>query len=118
MKITKEQLKKLIIETIDEMRIDTVSGYTGNQGGSTSAENEMPQDLKDILGSKFAHLETEYDEELGSWIVYFETGDNTYWSLRPPPGWKVKQTDIGAYDGDEQYIMHRANDGSQYNENN
>ena len=64
------------------------------------------KELKAILGTEFAHLETEYDTELGA-IVFFETGDNTYWSVRPPVGWTVEKTDIGAYDGDEQYIMYK-----------
>ena len=98
-------------QEIKEIRMDTVAGHVPS-GNPIPAENEMPQDLKDILGGKFANLETEYDDKLG-WVVYFETGDNTHWSHEPPPGWEVEQLDDGAYDGDEQYIMYRAVEGHQ-----
>ena len=57
--------------------------------------------------------EPEWDEERGSWVLDFETGDNTRWSIDPPPGWEVEQRDIGAYDGDEQYILYKPSKGEQ-----
>ena len=121
MKITKEQLKRIIIETIDEMRIDTVAGHAGNQGSSIPAEEiPKPEDLAELKALIAAHVESqpnrplyepEWDEERGSWILHFETGDNTHWGYEPPPGWEVEQRAIGAYDGDEQYILYKPPQG-------
>ena len=124
MKITKEQLKKLIIETIDEMRIDTAAGHAGNQGSSVPDEDQVPkpEDLAELKALIAAHEKRQpnrplydpwYDEERGSWVLDFETGDNTHWGYEPPPGWEVEERDQGRYDGDEQYILYKPSQGEQ-----
>jgi hypothetical protein len=50
-----------------------------------------------------------YDDERDSWVVDFETGNNTGWSLpnNTPKGWEVEERTGGNFDGDEQYIMYK-----------
>ena len=119
MKLTEQQLKQIISETIDELQVGPVAGHAGDQGTSIPAPASDPKadDLAELKAIIAAHEKRQpkrplydpwYDEERGSWVLDFETGDNTHWSLDPPPGWEVEQRDIGAYDGDEQYIMYKA----------
>ena len=113
------------------MRIDTVAGHAGNQGSSVPAEDEVPkpEDLAELKAIITAHykqhkanfpkmgiepLDTPwYDEELNSWVLHFETGNNTFWYRDPPEGWEADQTDRGAYDGDEQYILYKPSQGGE-----
>jgi len=117
MKITKEQLKRMIKEELDEIRMDTTAGYSSNQGSSVPAPASDPKandlaELKAIIAAKEKETgrrlyEPEWDEERGSWVLDFETGDNTHWYFKPPPGWEVEERDRGAHDGDEQYILYK-----------
>lgn len=121
MRLTNKQLKQIISETIDEMRIDPVAGHAGNQGSAPVQEEvPKPEDLAELKALIAAHekrqpkrplYEPEWDGERGSWVLDFETGDNTHWSINPPEGWEVEQRDIGAYDGDEQYILYKPSQG-------
>ena len=108
MRLTKQHLKQIIDETIDEMRIGPVAGHSRYQGDSIPAKNEIPSELEALLGAEFAHLETELDEEKG-WVVYFSTSDNTSWGIdgNEPEGWTVDKISSGAHDGDETYMMYK-----------
>jgi len=137
MKITKQQLKQIIKEELSLVlseydRPDLGSLPQGEEEMDQALNPSMPSD--DLTGEKIkakmkAEIdaiiaakeketgnlldEPEWDEERGSWVLDFETGDNTRWSIDPPPGWEVEQRDIGAYDGDEQYILYKPSKGEQ-----
>ena len=137
MQITKEQLKQIIKEELSLVlfeydRPDLGSLPQGEEEMDQALNPSMPSD--DLTGEKIkakmkAEIdaiiaakeketgnlldEPEWDEERGSWVLDFETGDNTRWSIDPPPGWEVEQRDIGAYDGDEQYILYKPSKGEQ-----
>ena len=137
MRITKEQLKRIIKEEVNLVlseydRPDLGSLPQGEEEMDQALNPSMPSD--DLTGEKIkakmkAEIdaiiaakeketgnlldEPEWDEERGSWVLDFETGDNTRWSIDPPPGWEVEQRDIGAYDGDEQYILYKPSKGEQ-----
>ena len=133
MKITKEQLKQIIKEELSLVlseydRPDLGSLPQGEEEMDQALNPSMPSDdltgekikakmkaeIDDIIAAKEKETgnlldEPEWDEERGSWVLDFETGDNTRWSLKgeAPVGWEVKLRDKGAYDGDEQYIMYK-----------
>tara|TARA_E500000331_G_C16792479_1_gene512996 strand:+ start:162 stop:488 length:327 start_codon:yes stop_codon:yes gene_type:complete len=95
-KITKEQLKKLIIETIDEMRIDTVSGHAGDQGESIPKKQ---QSLADAFAEKYDH-EIEISDD-GEKVFYLF--DDDLWAISAadvPSSWSREST------GSESYIYH------------
>ena len=137
MQITKEQLKQIIKEELSLVlfeydRPDLGSLPQGEEEMDQALNPSMPSDdltgekikakmkaeIDDIIAAKEKETgnlldEPEWDEERGSWVLDFETGDNTRWSIDPPPGWEVEQRDIGAYDGDEQYILYKPSKGEQ-----
>ena len=148
MKITSKQLKRIIKEELNLVlseydRPDLGSLPQGEEEMGQALNPSMPSDeltgekikaemkaeIDAIIANKEKETgkslsEPEWDQDRGSWVLHFETGDNTRWSIDPPPGWKVKERryadgrPVSAYDGDEQYIMYKANDRNQYNENN
>ena len=81
MKLTKEQLKKLILETIDEMRIDTVAGHSSNQG-SLSRTNMTPEQFADKYD-----LEVEVRPEDGMKVIYHWDDD----------AWRIKASDVPSH---------------------
>lgn len=96
MKITKEQLKKLIIETIDEMRIDTVSGYANNQGTTIPMSQLSPAEE---FAKKYHH-EIEIADD-GEKVFYLF--DDDLWAITGgdiPKSWDREST------GSESYIYH------------
>ena len=131
MRITKEQLKRIIKEELNLVlseydRPDLGSLPQGEEEMDQALNPSMPSDeltgekikaemkaeIDAIIANKEKETgnplsEPEWDQNRGSWVLHFETGDNTHWYRKPPPGWEVEERTIGAYDGDEQYIMYK-----------
>jgi len=82
MRLTREQLRRIIIETIDEMRIDTVAGHAGNQG--TSAPSHMtPEEFAEEYD-----LEVEIRPEDRMKVIYHWDDDAHRILARDvPPHW-------------------------------
>ena len=99
MRITKEQLKKLIVETIDEMRIDTVSGYASNQGAPKPKAELSPADA---FAEKYKKIGVEVEiADDGEKVFYLF--DDDLWSISAadvPKSWSREST------GTESYIYH------------
>ena len=96
MRLTKEQLKQIINETIDEMRIDTSAGHFSNQGESIPKKQ---QSLADAFAEKYDH-EIEIADD-GEKVFYLF--DDDLWSISAadvPDSWSREST------GSESYIYH------------
>ena len=130
--LTQEQLKKIIREELNlvlseydrpdlgplpqgEEEMDQALNPSMPSDDLTSAKirAKMKAEIDAIIAAKEKEagirlFEPDWDGERGSWVLNFETGDNTRWADDPPDGWKVELRDKGAYDGDEQYIMYKA----------
>ena len=78
MKLTSKQLKQIISETIDEMRIDTVAGHHGD-GGSPIASHMTPEEFAEKYD-----LEVEIRPEDGMKVIYHWDDD----------AWRIMARDV------------------------
>ena len=105
MRITKEQLKQMILEELREIRIDTAAGYHSNQGTTMSAADEEPPELIAWLRSQPIDLELDRDSN-GNWVVYYDAFDNVNLD-NLPPGWSSEALALGGSDEDSSYVISR-----------
>ncbi len=78
MKITKEQLKQIISETIDELQVGPVVGHAGDQGLSVPS-HMTPEEFAEKYD-----LEVEIRPEDGMKVIYHWDDD----------AWRIKASDV------------------------
>jgi len=90
MKLTKQHLKQIISEALEEMRIGPVAGLRG--GHDMSTHSPVEEFLK-----KYNFLEKDVGDD-GEIIIYFDDSDSArILSKDVPEGWDVDHLNAGRY---------------------